>query len=80
MNLSDHENRLLPYSAHRFLEEVDMSDKFLTAAQADSRLRKFMDAEINARKRKSSIFAIVAGLLLLALTFISSFAVQGKSL
>jgi hypothetical protein len=57
-----------------------MSDKFLTAAQADSRLRKFMDAEINARKRKSSIFAIVAGLLLLALTYISSFAVQGKSL
>ena len=52
-----------------------MQDRFLTAAHADSKLRKFRENEMNAQKQKS-IFAIVAGLSLLALVYISSFAVQ----
>jgi hypothetical protein len=53
-----------------------MQDRFLTAAQADSQLRKLREAEMDAQKQKS-IFAIVAGLSLLALIYASSFAVQG---
>ena len=52
-----------------------MQDKFFTAADADSRLRKIMHAEINAQKQKS-FFSIIAGLLLLALIYISNFSIQ----
>lgn len=51
--------------------EVDMHDKFLTAAGADSKLRKLRDAEINAQKQKS-IFVIAAGFVLLALIYAST--------
>ena len=55
--------------------EVDMYDKFFTAADADTKLRKLRDAEINAQKQKS-IFTIAAGLLLLALIYASNFAIH----
>ena len=56
-----------------------MHDKFSTAAQADSKLRKLRDAEINTQKQKP-IFAIAAGLLLLALIYVSNFAIHRRSL
>lgn len=52
-----------------------MQDKFFTAADADSKLRKIRDAEIDAQKQKS-LFAIIAGLLLLALIYISNFSIH----
>jgi hypothetical protein len=55
--------------------EVDMHDKFFTAAEADTKLRKLRDAELNAQKQKS-IFALVAGLVLLALIYVSNFAIH----
>ena len=54
-----------------------MHDKFFTAADADTKLRKLRDAEISAQKQKS-IFAIAAGLLLLALIYASNFAIYRK--
>ena len=57
--------------------EVDMHDKFFTAADADTKLRKLRDAEINAQKEKS-IFTITAGLLLLVLIYVTNFAVQSR--
>lgn len=48
-----------------------MTDRFLTAAQADSKLRKFKEAQT-----RQSIFAIAAGLAVLALIYASSLAVQ----
>ena len=56
-----------------------MHDKFFTAADADTKLRKLRDAEINAQKEKS-IFTITAGLLLLVLIYVSNFALNPRSL
>ena len=52
-----------------------MHDKFFTAAEADTKLRKLREAELNAQKQKS-IFALAAGLVLLALIYISNFAIH----
>ena len=52
-----------------------MPDKFHIAAQADSKLRKFREAETKAQTLQS-IFAIAAGLALLAVIYASSLAVQ----
>ena len=54
-----------------------MHDKFLTAAGADDKLRKLRDAEIKAQKQKS-IFVFAAGLVLLALIYISNFAIYRR--
>ncbi len=56
-----------------------MSDKFLIAADADSRLRKLREAETKSQ-RQESIFAIAAGLAILALIYASSFAFRSDHL
>ena len=56
-----------------------MHDKFFTAAEADTKLRKLRDAELNAQKQKS-IFALAAGLVLLALIYVSNFSIHRRAL
>lgn len=56
-----------------------MSDKFLIAADADSKLRKLREAETKSQ-RQESIFAIAAGLAVLALIYASSFAFRSDHL
>ena len=54
-----------------------MHDKFFTAADADTKLRKLRDAEISAQKQ-TSVFAIAAGRVLLSLIYLSNFAVHRR--
>ena len=54
-----------------------MHDKFFTASSADSKLRKLREAEIRAQKEKS-IFTIAAGLVLLALIYVSNFSIHRR--
>ena len=56
-----------------------MSDKFLIAADADSKLRKLREAETKSQ-RQASMFVIAAGLAVLALIYASSFAFRSDHL
>ena len=54
-----------------------MHNKFLTAANADSKLRELRDANRIAQRRQS-LFSIAIGLIILALIYANNFAVQSR--